>query len=197
MDSTFSFQVECSDAPLNAPTSGPFQVTAGAALRIWSAGGILSVVKPGSALVEIEPNILSSGSGAPTVAPKDPTRPAIYVDSSSGFLYFYDPRVGNGSWQFKADPNKGLTGPQGPPGLQGSLGSAGSVGPAGPPGVSGSAGAQGFQGTQGFQGAVGPQGNTFANLGGFTATAQVLCGVNGGIMRAKNSNACHILISVA
>ena len=124
IDQIFSFNVEGANTPLSAPTSGPVQVLNGGALRIWSAGGLLMNVKASnnSALMEIEPNNILSAAGVPTVAPKDPTRPAIYVDSTTGILYFWDPNVGNGQWVFKVDPQSGSTGPTGPPGPQGATG---------------------------------------------------------------------------
>jgi len=188
LDEVFAFNVEGADTPLGAPTSGPVQVLNGEALRFWSAGGLLMEVRAGSALVEIEPNNMLSAEGVPTIEPKDPTRPAIYVDSTSGFLYFWDPNVGNGQWEFKVDPSAGTTGATGPQGPQGQIGVSGSAGPPGPPGVAGPPGNQGFQGVVGPIGPTGPQGDTFGNLGGFTATSLLACGTTGGIILANSTN---------
>jgi hypothetical protein len=175
---------------LGAPTSGPFQVVNGGALRFWSAGGIYAQVKQGSALVQIEPNNLLSASGAPTLAPQDPTRPSIYVDSTTKYMYFWDPNVGNGFWQFIADPSKGTVGPTGPQGYQGSFGSAGPAGAQGPNGAGGSSGAQGFQGVAGPQG---DKGDTATTITGFsvslsTEICPLVTGAQGSIIKSSKTN---------
>jgi hypothetical protein len=118
----------------------------------------------GSAIVQIEPANITAGTGEPAFPPKDATRPAIYVDSITGIMWFWDPFVGNGTWLIKADPNKGTTGADGPPGPQGTSGISGSAGPPGPPGIAGPPGGagppgpQGNEGPQGVDGLPGPPG---------------------------------------
>jgi Chaperone of endosialidase/Collagen triple helix repeat (20 copies) len=185
-----SINIDAADTPLGAPTSGPYPVGNGGELRFWSAGGILIDVSQStiSALVEFEPNNIISDTGVPVYPPKDPTRPTLYNNTTTGEIYLWDPLVGNGQWVFKVNPSSGTTGPQGPVGAQGSVGAGGSVGSPGPPGGAGPPGAQGFQGNVGAQGPQGTQGNLIVNLGGFTASSQVSCGTTGGIFQGLSTN---------
>lgn len=184
---SFSINIEGADTPLGVPTSGPIRLENDGAMRFWSAGGILVDVIEGSALIEFEPNNITSATGAPQFPPKDKTRPAIYVNSTDGTLYFWDPNIGNGGvWTLTADPNAGSQGPQGTQGPQGSNGSSGSSGIQGPPGVSGPPGAQGFQGAQGSQGSQGVQGSL--GLVGLNGTQSNFCSAIGAVLEAKNAN---------
>jgi len=136
--------------------------------RIWSAGGVDVIVEPGSALFNVEPNNIIASAGPPTVPPADPTRPAIYVDTTTGELFVWNPDSGSVD-KWETSTSQGATGPDGPTGSQGAdgatgpQGNSGTEGPQGPQG-SGDTGPQGPQGNSGPQGPAsgptGPQGET-------------------------------------
>jgi len=140
-----SFDVLTSDSAGGAPISGPFTVTNGSELRFWSAGGLFFSATSGSAKVQIEPDNIRSAFGVPTVAPKDINRPAIYQDSATGFLYFWDPNTGGSDkW---GQSTSGATGTAGPPGSPGAQGSDGAQGPPGESSSSSGGGGTGATGS--------------------------------------------------
>jgi len=75
-------------------------------LRIFSDGGLISVVTPGSALIQLEPNNLLTGVTGPDVAfpsgPADPSRPAVFGNSSNNQIFYWNPTSG-GSWNNVVD----------------------------------------------------------------------------------------------
>lgn len=87
-----TFLVECANSALNPATSGPYVVGYDNTVRFWSAGGIITDVtqNSGNALVEIEPNNIISDIIVPVIAPEDPTRSVIQLNSDTNQLYFYD-----------------------------------------------------------------------------------------------------------
>lgn len=94
-----SINVETSDTEFGPVNAGPFTInTCGDTLRLWSAGGISASVTPGSALIEVEPNIIFIGDGEPVdFSPGDPTRPAFFMNSSNGDTYMWNPDDPNGT----------------------------------------------------------------------------------------------------
>lgn len=74
-------------------------VNDGDKVRLWSAGGISIGLSSGSALYNLEPNNMISALSSPTLAPSDPFRPSLYLDTSTGSMYMWDPNIGGGgSW---------------------------------------------------------------------------------------------------
>lgn len=132
----FSFIAEGANTAVG-PANSAVTVNDGDRLRIWSAGGVDVNLQPGSALFNVEPANMIAAGGAPLTAPKDPTRPVLYIDSLTGDLYVWDPNIGGaGSWEFKVDGSGGGGG-AGSPGPQGFQGAPGSGGGGGVPGGSG------------------------------------------------------------
>lgn len=66
-------------------------MTDGDTLRLWSAGGLSADVQQGSALINIEPNMIFVKEGMSGFMPADTTRPALCFDSLSGGFYIWDP----------------------------------------------------------------------------------------------------------
>lgn len=94
------FYVETSDSQDGPVIDGPFPIEPGDTLRFWSAGGIQAMGEAGSALIQLEPNNILSSNGAPSNPPQDPTRPVIYLDSSTNKLYNWIPESidATGGW---------------------------------------------------------------------------------------------------
>lgn len=95
------FTVETSNSETGPVTAGPFKVAYGSTLRLWSAGGLETTVTQGSALVQLEPNNILMTNGGPTGPPADPTRPVIYIDSTTNQLYVWNPNL-SGSTGYNA-----------------------------------------------------------------------------------------------
>jgi len=94
-----SITVETANTETGPSTSGPFTLdTCGDTLRLWSAGGLFANVTPGSALVQVEPNIIHCGNDPENFMPADPTRPALYFNSNTGNFFVWDPENEEGSY---------------------------------------------------------------------------------------------------
>jgi hypothetical protein len=95
-----SITVETGNTETGATTSGPFTLdTCGDTLRLWSAGGISAKVTPGSALVQMEPNIIFCGDDPDNFMPPDPTRPALFFNSATNMFFVWDPENENGTFE--------------------------------------------------------------------------------------------------
>lgn len=119
------FFVETGDTENGAALSGPFEVKEGETLRIWSAGGIFTNVVNGSAILEIEPNNILCGDGAPMDPPADVTRPVVYVNKTNNYFYYWNTE-NSGEWILLS-----LSGPPGeigPPRDEGIMGPPGETG---------------------------------------------------------------------
>jgi len=91
--------VETGTTETGPTTSGPFTLdTCGDTLRLWSAGGLFANVTPGSALVQMEPNIIHCGNDPEDFMPADPTRPALYFNSNTGMFFVWDPENSEGMY---------------------------------------------------------------------------------------------------
>lgn len=132
-DANFCLNIETATSQGGAPTN-VVKIDSNDHIRFWSAGGLDMVVCTGSALVNLEPANMLNGIGVPTTQPADPTRPAIYGDSTNNNLYFWDPAVSSGgSWVLKSDGSGGAQGAQGNDGATGFQGNIGMQGPPGEP----------------------------------------------------------------
>lgn len=91
--------------------SSVVSLTDGDTIRLWSSGGIalsLASGSAGSALYNIEPNNMQSAVNSPSLAPSDPFRPSLYIDTSTSSVWMWDPNSGGGSW--KQQTGKGSPG---------------------------------------------------------------------------------------
>lgn len=155
IDVPFTFTVEiASTGGIDASTTVSNLET----FRIWSAGTSDLNLQPGSALFNINPANLISQPGDPSFTPTDPAGDFMYVNTSSGSLFQWDPSTLN--WRQKT-VGRSLIGPQGIQGTQGTQGGQGPVGSLGLglPGPQGNPviGTQGYQGDgiSGITGAIG------------------------------------------
>lgn len=116
--SSCSFIIESADSA-TGPASSSEEINCGDTLRFWSAGGIITNVQAGSALIEIEPNNLISASGPPQTiypsGPTDPTRPVLYFDVEENQSYWWN--------HYAQEWSETIEGPIGP---------TGAIGPQGP-----------------------------------------------------------------
>jgi len=156
------FTVEAANGPTGLANSTA-QVGSGDTVRVWSLGGIDTLVEPGSGLINLEPANLIASNGIPVGAPPDPSRPVIYVNNIDNKMYSWNPNLGGGgAWLQQTQGNEitppGAQGAQGADGDVGEVGMTGAQGDVGNVGDNGMQGAQGCQGFQGFQGVQGHQG---------------------------------------
>lgn len=78
--------------------SSVVSVNDGDSVRLWSAGGLSIGLAAGSALYNLEPNNMQSAVGSPSLAPADPFRPSLYLNTVNKSLWIWDPNSGGGSW---------------------------------------------------------------------------------------------------
>lgn len=91
--------IETSDSACGGNVNGNVKIGCGDTIRFWSAGGIETTVKKGSALVNIEPNNILVSNGIPLLPPKDRTRPILYLNDENNEIYIWNPTVNfSGSW---------------------------------------------------------------------------------------------------
>ena len=89
-DSNPLFNVTTSTTETGPTSFGPIDVYVGNELRVWSAGGLDTSVTEGSALINIEPNIILNGVTGPTEPPSDVTRGAIFYNTHALEYYTWD-----------------------------------------------------------------------------------------------------------
>lgn len=156
IDVPFSFTVEV------ASTGGVVDSSATISnletLRIWTAGTSEVSLESGSILFNLNPANLISLPGDPSFTPADTSGDFMYINTSSGSMFQWDPATLG--WRQKT-VGRSLIGPPGVQGAQGTQGSQGAVGSLGLglPGPQGIPviGSQGYQGTpiSGLTGAIG------------------------------------------
>lgn len=91
--------------------SSVVSVNDGDKVRLWSAGGLSIGLASGSALYNLEPNNMKSAIGSPSLAPADPFRPSIYINTVDKSMWMWDPNSAGGSWiQQTGDGSNGYYG---------------------------------------------------------------------------------------